>query len=79
MLEFVFFFHKESADLSLRVPAFNAVFVQHIKQAIYRHWDFIQVRKDELFWISRPHIVRLHKQEENAFHGSSLGVDFDVN
>ena len=49
MLGFVFFFHKEAADLFPSVPAFDAVVLHHIRRAVYRHGDFIQVRKDELF------------------------------
>ena len=37
MLWFVFFFHKESADLCPSIPALDAVVVQHIRRAVYRH------------------------------------------
>ena len=37
MLGFVFFFHKEAADLCPGIPALNAVVVQHIRRAFYRH------------------------------------------
>ena len=45
MLGFVFFFHKEAADLCPSIAAFNAVVVQHIRRAVYRHWDFIDAGK----------------------------------
>ena len=49
MLGFVFFFHKEAGDRSPNVPAFDAFVIQHIRRAVYRQCDFIQVRKDEFF------------------------------
>ena len=49
MLGFVFFFHKDAADLSPIVPAFDAAVMQYIGRAVYCHGDFVQVRKDEFF------------------------------
>ena len=40
MLWFVFFFHKEAADLPPSILALDAVVVQHIRQAVYRHKTF---------------------------------------
>ena len=40
MLRFVFFFHKEAAGLPPSILAFDAVVVQHIRRAVYRHKDF---------------------------------------
>ena len=37
MLWFVFFFHKEAADLCPSIHAFDAVVVQHIRRAVYCH------------------------------------------
>ena len=37
MLCFVFFFDKEAADLPPSILAFDAVVVQHIRRAVYRH------------------------------------------
>ena len=37
MLWFVFFFHKEAADLPPSILAFDAVVVKHIRRAVYRH------------------------------------------
>ena len=37
VLGFVFFFHKEEADLCPSIPAFDAFVVQHIRRAVYRH------------------------------------------
>ena len=49
MLGFVIFFHKEAADLYPSIPAFDAVVVQHIRRAVYRHFDIIDARKDVFF------------------------------
>ena len=57
---------------------FDAVVVQHVWRAVDRDADFFQVREDVLFRISCTCGVRLHKQQNNALHGSSLGVDFYV-
>ena len=37
MLWFEFFSHKEAADLPPSILAFDAVVVQHIRRAVYRH------------------------------------------
>ena len=37
MLWFVFFFHKEAAGLPPSILAFDAVVVQHVRRAVYRH------------------------------------------
>ena len=49
MLWFVFYFHEKAADLAPSIPAFDAVVVQHIRRAVYRHREFFQARKDEFF------------------------------
>ena len=40
VLWFVFLFHEEAAGLPLCILAFDAVVVQHIRRAVYRHQDF---------------------------------------
>ena len=79
MLRFVFLLHEKAADLPPGILAFDAVVVHHIRRAVNRYMYFFKVRKAVFSRISRPRSVRLHEQEQNSFHGSSLRVDFDVN
>ena len=49
VLHFICCLDKEAADLLSSVLAFYAVVVQHVRQAVHRDTDFLQVWVDELF------------------------------
>ena len=49
VLSLELFFHEEAADLVPNIPTFNAVVVKHVRRAVYRDADFLDVRKDVFF------------------------------
>ena len=73
MLGLVFFFHEEAADLALNIPTFNAVVVNHVRQAVYRDADFLYVRKDVFSESLAPAAYGSTNTNRRA-----LGVDYHV-
>ena len=68
VLGLVLFLHEKAGGLSPNVPSLDAVVVEHVWRAVYRHAHVLYVWEDEFFRVSRTRSVRLYKKQQQAFH-----------